>query len=182
MKRLFFVISNLHTHYNLKLDLQKVDQYTGGKWHQTPWTISCKAWNSPVKYPSRKSEHNIKESEGNIFNPIIKGKVQRRKHSERCAFAEPELFRQKSKHVVQKKNKDHKNPNNSHIYRDEIEFYQGISKTHRDTQHLNNAHTKTRRIDYDGVQMTNAKCHIYPAMPCSHRATAIRIIVLCTPV
>ena len=109
-----------------------------------------------LELPRRKSKHSIKESEGNMFNPIIQGKVQGRKHSEKCAFAEPELLRQKSKHVVERKNKDHKNPNNSNIYRDEIEFYQGISKTHRDTQHLNNAHTKTRPIEYDGVQMTNA--------------------------
>ena len=32
MKRLFFIVSNLQTHYHFKLDVQKVDQHTGGKW------------------------------------------------------------------------------------------------------------------------------------------------------
>ena len=34
MKKLFSItmMSNLQTHYNFKLDFQKVDQDTGGKW------------------------------------------------------------------------------------------------------------------------------------------------------
>ena len=32
MKNLFSIMSNLQTHYHFKLDLIKVDQYTGGKW------------------------------------------------------------------------------------------------------------------------------------------------------
>ena len=32
MKILFSIVSNLQTHYNFKLDFQKVDQHTGGKW------------------------------------------------------------------------------------------------------------------------------------------------------
>ena len=32
MKLLFSIMSNLQTHYNFKLDLQKVDQHTRGKW------------------------------------------------------------------------------------------------------------------------------------------------------
>ena len=40
IKKLFSFISNLQTYYHLKLDFQKVDQHTGGKWfnprHQTP--------------------------------------------------------------------------------------------------------------------------------------------------
>ena len=39
-------------------------------------TINCKAWNSPVEYPCRGCKNNIKESEGNMFNPIFKKKVQ----------------------------------------------------------------------------------------------------------
>ena len=31
-KMLFSFMSNLQTHYYLKLDFQKVDQHTGGKW------------------------------------------------------------------------------------------------------------------------------------------------------
>ena len=40
MKKLFSIMSNLQTHYHFKLDFQKVDQHTGGKWlidgHQKP--------------------------------------------------------------------------------------------------------------------------------------------------
>ena len=37
MKKLISIISNLQNHYHFKLDFQKVDQYTGGKWliHRT---------------------------------------------------------------------------------------------------------------------------------------------------
>ena len=69
MKKLFFIVSNLQIHYHFKLDFQKVDQHTEGKWliHGPKYarTISCKAWNSPVEYPSSKSKHDINESEGN---------------------------------------------------------------------------------------------------------------------
>ena len=57
-------MSILQTHYYFKLDFENVDQHTGGKWliHDTKhaWTIGCKAWNSPVKYPSREFKHEIK--------------------------------------------------------------------------------------------------------------------------
>ena len=47
-------MSNLQTYYHFKLDFQKVEQYTWGKWlihaPNTARTISCKAWNSPVEY------------------------------------------------------------------------------------------------------------------------------------
>ena len=32
MKRVFFIISNLQTHYHFKLYFQNVDQHTRGKW------------------------------------------------------------------------------------------------------------------------------------------------------
>ena len=32
MKKLFSIMCNLQTHYHFKLDFQKVDQHTGGKW------------------------------------------------------------------------------------------------------------------------------------------------------
>ena len=32
MKKLFSIRSNLQTHYHFKLDFQKVEQHTGGKW------------------------------------------------------------------------------------------------------------------------------------------------------
>ena len=64
--------------------------------------MSCKAWNSPVDYPSRESKHEIKELEGNMFNPIYKEDVQEQKHAGRWVIAEPELPRHtKPKVVVQ---------------------------------------------------------------------------------
>ena len=56
-------MSNLQTYYHFKLDFQKVE---------------CK--------------HDIKESQGNMFNPIFKENVQGQKHPGSCAFAEPELL------------------------------------------------------------------------------------------
>ena len=71
----------------------------------------------------------MKESEGNMFNPIYKGNVQGRKHPGVCAFDVPELLCYgKSKRVVQNKKNSHKNPSNSQNYHDEIELYEGISK------------------------------------------------------
>ena len=32
MKKLFSIVSKLQPHYHFKLDFQKVDQHTGGKW------------------------------------------------------------------------------------------------------------------------------------------------------
>ena len=32
MKKLFSIMSNLQTHCRFKLDFQKMDQHTGGKW------------------------------------------------------------------------------------------------------------------------------------------------------
>ena len=50
-------MSNLQTDYHFELDFQNYDQHTEGKWliHGTKRhkAISCKAWNSPVEYPSR---------------------------------------------------------------------------------------------------------------------------------
>ena len=72
---MFSPMSNLQTYYHFKLYFQKVDQHTRGKWliHGTKRSkaISCKAWNSPVEYPSRECKHDIKESKGNLFNPIF---------------------------------------------------------------------------------------------------------------
>ena len=61
--------------------------------HQnTTRTISCKAWNSPVKYPSRESKHDIKKSEGYTFNPTLRDNVQAQKHPWGWAVAEPKLI------------------------------------------------------------------------------------------
>ena len=88
-------MSNVQFYYHFKLDFQKVDQHTGGKWLIAPnvaRTISCKAWNSPVEYLSRECKHDMKESEGNMFNPTFKENVQGRNHPGGSALAEPELL------------------------------------------------------------------------------------------
>ena len=96
-KKLFSFMSNLQTYYHFKFDFQKVDQHTGGKWliHGTKphKDNSCKAWNSPVENPSRECKHDIKEFEGNMFNPRFKENFQWRTHPGSCAFAELEILR-----------------------------------------------------------------------------------------
>ena len=82
-------MSHLQTYYHFKLDFQK--KWTNIQGAKCPRTISCKAWNFPVEYPSRECKHGIKESKGNMFNPIFKESVQGQKHLGSCAFAEPEL-------------------------------------------------------------------------------------------
>ena len=101
-------MSNLQTYYRFKLDFQKVDQHTEGKWliHCTKYHKDNKLQSLKlpcyVEYPSRKCKHDIKESEGNMFNPIFKENVQGRKHPGSCAFAESEpLSYRKLKHIVQ---------------------------------------------------------------------------------
>ena len=64
-------------------------------------------------------KHDIKESKGNMFNPIVKENVQGRKHTERCAFPEP-TYAKKAPSVDQKVINGHKNPSDSHIYHDKI--------------------------------------------------------------
>ena len=70
----------------------------------------------------------MKESEGNMFNPIFKENAQGWKYLGKWAFEEPELLSyRKSKLVVQNEKNGHKNPNNSHSYHDknhdEIKLY-----------------------------------------------------------
>ena len=45
-------------------------QVTYPRHQNTARTISCKAGNSPVEYPSIESKHDTKESEGNVSNPM----------------------------------------------------------------------------------------------------------------
>ena len=89
-------MSNLQTYYHFKLDFQKVDIHTEGKWliHGTKHRKDnqLQSLNSPVEYPSRECKHDIKVSKGHIFNPIFKENVQGQKHLGSCAFAEPELL------------------------------------------------------------------------------------------
>ena len=78
-------------------------------------------------------KHDLREAEGNIFNPIFKENVQGWKDPGSCAFPEPELYSyRKPKHVVENVTNVHKNPNNNDNYHnenhDKIEFFQGNSK------------------------------------------------------
>ena len=72
-----------------------MDQHTGGKWliHGTKRhkDNQLQSLELPVEYPSRECKHDIKESKGNMFNPIFKENVQGRKPGS-YAFAEPELL------------------------------------------------------------------------------------------
>ena len=60
-------MSNLQTYYHFKLDFQKVEQHTGGK-----WLIHGTKRHKDNKLQS----HDIKESKGNMINPILKEKCQ----------------------------------------------------------------------------------------------------------
>ena len=94
-KKLFSLMSNLQTYY-FKLDSKKWTNIQGASGLSTApnaaRTISCKAWNSAVEYPSRECKHDIKESKGNMLNPIFKENAQGQKHPGSCAFAEPDLL------------------------------------------------------------------------------------------
>ena len=84
-------MSNLQIYYHFKLDFQKVDQQTGGKWliHGTKCRkdIQLQSLELRVDYPSRECKHDINKSKGNMFNPIFKENVQGQKHPGSCAFA-----------------------------------------------------------------------------------------------
>ena len=102
MKTLVAIMSNIQTHYHFILDFQKVDQPTGKRWtniqeangQSTTWNTArsqLQKRNSPVEYSSTEYKHDIKESEGNMFNPIFEDNVLGQKHPGRCVSAEPEL-------------------------------------------------------------------------------------------
>ena len=48
------------------------------------------------------------------------------------------------------------------MYKMRVLKYYVENKAPSDTQHQNNAHPKTNPIDCDGVQLTNAQCHMVP--------------------
>ena len=56
----------------------------------TARTISCKAWKSPVEYPSRVCKHDIKESKGSMSN--IQGECPGAESSRELRIIEPELL------------------------------------------------------------------------------------------
>ena len=65
-----------------------------------------------IIFTSRECKHDIKESEGNMFNPIFKENVHGRKHPGTCAFAEPELLSYRKPTPIVPDVKDgHKNHN-----------------------------------------------------------------------
>ena len=74
---------NLQAHYHFKLDFQKVDQHTGGKWliHGTKHRKDNQL--QSLELPCRiywKSKHDdMKESGENMFNPIFEKNVQGKK-------------------------------------------------------------------------------------------------------
>ena len=110
------------------IDFKIVDQHTGGKWliHSTKQHKNnpLQSLEFPVEYPSRESEHRMRDSEGNMFNPIFKGNVQGLKHPGGGTFIEPELLSyRRPQYVVQNKKNGHNNPKNSHNYNAEIELY-----------------------------------------------------------
>ena len=89
-------MSNLQIYYHLNWISKKwtnIQEASVNIRHQNAArTISCNARNNPVEYHSRECKHEVKESIGNMFNPIFKENVQGRKHPGSCAFAEPELL------------------------------------------------------------------------------------------
>ena len=125
-----------------------MEHHTGGKWliHSTKHRKDdqlIKAWNSTVEYISRNFKHDIKESEGDMFNPIFKENVQGRKHPRGRAFAEPEFKSQKSQCVVQKKEMVLKIPIIViNIVMKKSSIKEIVKGTPSDTQHQNYAHPK----------------------------------------
>ena len=103
-------MSNLQTHYHFTLDFQKADRHTGGEWliHGTKHRKNnqLQSLKLPVEYLSRESKHDIKHSDGYMFNPTTAGNVQGREPPERCSFAEPELLSYRKPKSVDLNKKD----------------------------------------------------------------------------
>ena len=68
-------MSNLQTNFNLKNDFKNWTNIQGASgWSTAPnttSTVSCKAWNFPVNYPSWEYKSDINDPDGNMFNPIF---------------------------------------------------------------------------------------------------------------
>ena len=69
-------MSSLQNHYHYKLDFQKLDQHTEGKWiiYSTKHhrDIQFQSLEQHCKHPRRECKQDTKESEGNMFSPIFK--------------------------------------------------------------------------------------------------------------
>ena len=108
--------------------------------------------NSPVEYSSTEYKHDIKESEGNMFNPIFEDNVRGQKHSGRCVSAEPELpsFR-KPECVDQNQWDSHKIQIIVGTIIMKWHYIKELLKgTHNNTQHQNSTHPEISPIDFDG--------------------------------
>ena len=110
-------MSNLQAYYHFKLDFQKSGP-SGGKWliHGTKRhkDSQLQSLELPRRISSREYKDDIKYSEGNMFNPILKENVLERKHSGSFPFAEPELLSyKKHKRIVQYEKNGHNNPQKS---------------------------------------------------------------------
>ena len=87
MKQSGFLLCQIPNQLSFKTGFQKVDQHTGGRWlvlsnkhHPAVRTINWQAWNSLAEYPNWDYKLDIKESDGNMFNPIFLKKAQRQRH------------------------------------------------------------------------------------------------------
>ena len=116
-------MSNLETYFHFKLiskkctSLQVASGYPTAP-HDTR-TISYKAWNPFVEYPSMECKHDIKESKGNMFNPRFKENVQGGNIQEDVHLQNQNYFVTEPIRVVQSEKNGHKKPNNGHNYHDE---------------------------------------------------------------
>ena len=145
-------MSNLQPNGCLKVDLQKVDQHTGGgQWlihdtkrrHLTP--ISCKAWNSPAKYPSKVAKCDINGSDGSDIlkqSPGAKTSWEVRD----CRTPKPSV-----KMWFKTNTKSHKHPS-IRLFIIEQGTIGKLKKTKSGIQHRNRVLQKTP-IDCGGVQL-----------------------------
>ena len=150
-----------------------MDQHTGDKWliHGTKRhkDNSCKAFSSPVEYPSRECKHNVKKFDGNMVNPIFKEDVQGWKHPGSCTFAEPEpLSYRKSKHEVHNEKIGHKlSIIVTTVMMKTMMKYNSTKEvvkwSHYDNQHQNSTYPKTSPTECEVVQLTNAQSESLPS-------------------
>ena len=106
-------------------------------------TISCKAWNSPAKYPSWVARCDIKGSDGTVLNPIFWKKVQGQKHPGRWGIVEHQI---PSIKVLFKTNaKSHKHPG--------IKLLSSESKTQLVNQRKENSYRRAYIYIYTYVCM-----------------------------
>ena len=98
-----------------------------------------------------------------MFNPIFKENVQGRKYPESCAFAGPEILSyRKPKHVVENVKSGHKIPTIITTIMMKIVKSRKQQKENIMTLNTRATHTQNSPIYCDGVQLTNAQCHMVP--------------------